>query len=141
MPEQETLHRIILIDDEPDILEIASLCLETVGKIRVSARSSARGIVEFIDRIRPDLILLDVMMPEIDGPTALTHMRADPRFDHIPIVFMTARIQPEEVREYIEMGAIGVVGKPFDPMGISDELKRLWSESRASGSVALSAVG
>ena len=126
---EDTLRRIIFIDDEPDILQIASLCLESVGKIKVSARATARGLNDFVDRIQPDMILLDVMMPEIDGPAAMRDLRKDARFDHIPVVFMTARIQPEEVREYMDMGAIGVVAKPFDPMGISNELKKLWSDN------------
>lgn len=125
--DQDTdLRHVLYIDDEPDILSIATLCLETMGNFTVSARASAEGLDDMIDQLNPDLVILDVMMPVIDGPSALLKLRRDGRHDDVPVIFMTARIQPEEVRQYIEMGAIGVMPKPFDPMRLHTDLLNLW---------------
>jgi len=74
----------------------------------------------------PDLILLDVMMPGMDGPTTLKSLRGHDEFAAIPVLFMTAKVQSDEVEEYLALGAVGVIHKPFDPMALSDEIRALW---------------
>jgi two-component system OmpR family response regulator len=122
------LRHILCVDDEDDILEVVQLCLELDGGFTIdTCRSGAEALV-FLGSHRPDLILLDVMMPRMDGPATFAAIRAAGH--DIPVIFMTARVRGAEVSQYLEMGAIGVVPKPFDPVTLSGEIKRLWSEAR-----------
>lgn len=117
--------KILLVDDEADIRKIAKLSLEAVGKHQtVMAENAPEGIALAIAE-QPDLILMDVMMPGMDGPTALAQLRADARTQHIPLIFMTAKVQRAEVERYQALGARGVIGKPFDPMTLPGEIARI----------------
>lgn len=113
---------ILCVDDEHDILSVAKLSLETVGGYKVTTCSSGPEAVERIKEISPDLILLDVMMPHMGGPETLQELRAITEAAITPIVFMTARVQPKEVEEYLQMGAAAVVHKPFDPMQLANQI-------------------
>jgi CheY-like chemotaxis protein len=116
-------HRILIIDDEDDIREVAALSLETVaGWDVVTACSGAQGLARAIE-YQPDAILLDVMMPGMDGPTTLSHLRENPQTSNIPVLFMTARAQAREVEQFISLGAQGVISKPFDPMTLASEVQ------------------
>jgi CheY-like chemotaxis protein len=108
--------RILLIDDDADIREVAtlSLCLDPELSVRGCA-SGEEGIAAAIEYV-PDLILLDVMMPFMDGPTTLAGLRGNPRTTTIPVIFMTARAQSREIEQFKSLGAAGVIPKPFDPM-------------------------
>ncbi len=117
---------VLCIDDDEDILEIAKMCLETVGGLHVSCCNSGAEAIQLVREINPDLILLDVMMPDMDGPTTLIELRKQPQLDHTPIVFMTARVQPSEVQAYQALGASAVVPKPFDPMLLSSQINDIW---------------
>ena len=75
----------------------------------------------------PDLVVLDVMMPGMDGPAILARMRADPELQHIPVIFMTAKANPQEVARFRGLSAIGVIAKPFDPMALGSQVKALWN--------------
>ena len=77
----------------------------------------------------PDVVVLDVMMPGMDGPTLLKRMRRDPDLAHIPVIFMTAKVSSEEAERFRELSAIGVIAKPFDPMTLAGQVRSLW-ESR-----------
>jgi two-component system OmpR family response regulator len=81
---------------------------------------------------QPDLILLDVMMPEMDGPTTLKAFRKMPEANEILVIFMTARSQTHEVEEYMELGAIDVIRKPFDPITLCDQIKKIWEQYNGS---------
>lgn len=108
--------RILLIEDEDDIREIACLSLETVaGWQTITARDGREGIAK-AEAENPDAILLDVMMPDQDGPTTLQSLLSNDRTKHIPVIFMTAKVQASELRKLAESGARGVIAKPFDPM-------------------------
>jgi two-component system, OmpR family, response regulator len=120
------LRRILCIDDESDILEVAQMCLETVGGFDVDTCTGGQEALGKVDEFAPDLILLDVMMPGMNGPETLAALRKKPKLDDVPIVFMTARIQSSEIKSYLKMGAAGVIAKPFDPMGLSSEVERIW---------------
>jgi CheY-like chemotaxis protein len=115
------------IDDEEDILQVAKLALEVVGSFKVSLCHGSQTAVEKAGALQPDLILLDVMMPEMDGPTTLRKLRDSEASARTPVVFMTAKVQPAEVQFYMNLGAIGVISKPFDPMALSAQLKTLWN--------------
>lgn len=121
------LKTILIAEDDPDIQEIAVMALEDFGEYTVEACDNGRQAVDRAPIVVPDLILLDVMMPEMDGPTALDTLRADPRTRDIPVIFLTAKSQPHEIAEYLEKGAIAVIRKPFDPVELCQEIEAAWS--------------
>lgn len=117
--------KVLLVDDEPDIRKIGRLSLEAIGKWQVVQAASAPEALELARRERPALILMDVMMPGMDGPTALAELQRDPELRTIPVVFMTARVRQAEIDQYLAAGALGVIEKPFDPMTLPAELRRI----------------
>ncbi|QRK08480.1 response regulator [Archangium violaceum] len=120
-----TIRKVLLVDDEDDIRTIGHLSLSRVGGWQtVLAASGAEALTKAATE-QPDLILLDVMMPGMDGPTTLGQLRAQESTAKTPVIFMTANIQKQEVARYLELGAVGVIGKPFDPMTLPAEIKRL----------------
>lgn len=123
------LQHIICIDDDPIVLEITRMCLEKVGGFTVTALESGADIIEKAKFIKPDMVLVDVMMPLMDGPAVLNELQMDPLLKHIPVVFVTARVQPYEVEEYIRLGAKDVIAKPFDPMTLPDQLRAIFDVS------------
>lgn len=122
------LKRILLVEDEPDIQEVARLSLESFGSFTVQVCSSGKDALEQAPKFNPDLIMLDVMMPGMDGLTTLKLLRQKPELNNIPVIFMTAKAQPNEMKNYIESGAIGAISKPFDPVKLSDEIRMIWDK-------------
>jgi CheY-like chemotaxis protein len=124
-------YRVLQIDDEPDILEIvaASLSLDPEFEVR-GCGSGADGLAA-AGQWRPDLILLDVMMPVMDGTATLRHLQEDPRTAGIPVVFMTARAQTRELDHFKSLGAAGVIVKPFDPMTLAAALRNQMQPANA----------
>ena len=120
-----TIRKVLLVDDEDDIRTVGNLSLSRVGGWQTVLASSGAEAVKKAAAERPDLILLDVMMPGMDGPTTFTQLRAQETTATTPIIFMTAKIQKQEVARYLELGALGVIGKPFDPMTLPSEIKKL----------------
>lgn len=120
------LSRILLVEDEPDIRTVAQLSLTALGGFTVECCASGAEALARIPDFRPDMVLLDVMMPGMDGPSTLGRLRADSATARIPVVFMTARVQPQEVIAYRAIGAIDVVAKPFDPMALPQQLRDIW---------------
>src|SRR4051812_11834172 len=113
---QRTLHRILCVEDEDDIREVATLALEAVGGVKVLTCGSGEEALSKAKGFAPDLIVLDVMMPGMDGPATLRALRADEDLSRTPVIFMTAKVQPHETAELLALGVLGVVAKPFDPM-------------------------
>jgi DNA-binding response OmpR family regulator len=122
----KTLKTILYIEDEVDIQAIARLALEAIGGFVVDICSSGREGVAYASKNPPDIILLDVMMPEMDGPTTLLALRQLPALAGVPVVFMTAKVQPQEVANYRALGAADVIAKPFDPMTLADQVRAIW---------------
>lgn len=119
------IRKILLVDDEIDIRKVAKLSLERIGKFEVVlAESGAEGI-EKARSEKPDLIILDMMMPDMDGLTTFDNLKNDEETKAIPIIFMTAKAQELEKQQYFERGAIGVITKPFDPMGLPGEITKI----------------
>lgn len=118
--------RILIIEDEEDLREVAHLALEAVGGFHVETAGSALEGLEKAAHCAPDLILMDVMMPHMDGPAALRELRAREATRRLPVIFMTAKVQPHEVDRYRAMGALGVIAKPFDPMTLAGSVRSLW---------------
>ncbi len=122
------LERILYVEDDPDIQQITIMVLETISGFTLAACSSGREAVSKAIEFNPDLILLDVMMPGMDGPETLRELRKFPQLADTPTVFMTAKVQPQEVQEYLSMGALAVIAKPYDPMTLANELKTIWGK-------------
>lgn len=122
----QSLQRILYVEDDPDIQQIAMMVLDTIAGFTVRACSSGREAVATAVSFQPDLMLLDVMMPGMDGPETLRELRKFSELAQTPAVFMTAKVQPQEVQEYLAMGALAVIAKPFDPMTLADELRSIW---------------
>jgi CheY-like chemotaxis protein len=119
MPERK---RILIVDDEDDIREVAQVSLELVGQYEVVTASSGRDGLARARTIQPDAILLDVMMPDLDGPSTLAQLRADPVTRHIPVVFLTAKTQQADRARLAQLGAAGILVKPFDPLKLPAEI-------------------
>ena len=113
---------VLLIDDEPDIREVVELSLGSVAGWEVLTASSGADGVELASAQRPDVILLDVMMPGLDGPATLDVLRGRDETRAIPVLFMTAKAQAGELTRYASLGVAGVIPKPFDPMTLSDRV-------------------
>jgi two-component system, OmpR family, response regulator len=120
------LKRILYVEDEADIRTVAQMSLQHVGGYEIIACASGQAAVAAAPTARADLILLDVMMPGMDGPTTLIALRALPATAATPVIFMTAKVQAAEVAHYRALGALDVIAKPFDPMQVSAEIQRIW---------------
>jgi CheY-like chemotaxis protein len=123
------LHRILYVEDDSDIQTVATLALEAVGGFQLRVCSSGREAIEAAPDFSPELILLDVMMPGMDGPATLKALRALPGTAKTPVVFMTAKVQPSEVAQYKEMGALDVIAKPFDPMTLASAVRAIYEKA------------
>jgi two-component system OmpR family response regulator len=120
------LQRVLYVEDEPDIREVAQLALETVGGLTVKICASGEEALREVAAFQPELVLLDVMMPGMDGPGTLRALREKPELANVPVVFMTAKVQPDETAHFMALGALAVIAKPFDPMTLADQVRALW---------------
>jgi CheY-like chemotaxis protein len=120
------LRSILYVDDEPDIREIVKIALGLTQSVAVHTAESGEQALTLARSLLPDLVILDVMMPGLDGPGTLSRMRKDPVISPIPVIFMTAKAMPKEVALLHQMGAAGVIGKPFDPMQLGVQVISLW---------------
>ena len=121
------LTRILYVEDEPDIQVVARLALETVGGFTLEVCSSGNEALAKATDFDPQLILMDVMMPGMDGPTVLQALRKLNGLANTPAIFMTAKVLPEEIEQLKDAGAIEVIAKPFDPMTLSDTIRDIWA--------------
>lgn len=124
------LNRIMCVDNNVDILTITKFTLEAMGGFSVITCESATEALANADDFDPELFVLDVMMPEIDGPTLYRKLRALPKWDATPIMFMTAKCQAHEVAKLMDLGAIGVIPKPFDPVDLPNLLMEIWNSQK-----------
>jgi CheY-like chemotaxis protein len=125
MPPQP-LKRILYAEDEDDIKEIAVLAIEAIGGFECATCSSGVEVIALAHSFHPQLILLDVMMPIMDGPGTLLALKKEPLLKHIPVIFLTAKIMTEEITHLKTMGAIDVIRKPFDPISLPAEIQTIW---------------
>ncbi len=123
------LKKILYVEDEPDIQEVAIEAMTALGGFEIKACSNGKEALAACAGFGPDLILMDVMMPEMDGPTTLKSLKADGATSSIPVIFMTAKVQSHEVEEYKKQGVVDVIKKPFDVMTLSDQIKDIWAKS------------
>ncbi|WP_111497049.1 MULTISPECIES: response regulator [Marinobacter] len=123
------LQRVLYVEDEPDIRAVAELALEAVGGFTVKLCASGEQALAEAEDFSPQLILLDVMMPGMDGPETLRALRQRPALEDVPVVFMTAKVQPAELDGYLALGAAGTIPKPFDPMTLADSVRTIWQSA------------
>ena len=126
-----TLNKILYVEDEPDIQAVAQIALEGVGGFALHICSSGQEALEVFESFAPDMLLLDVMMPGMDGPSTLKAIREYSKGSDIPAIFMTAKVQPAEVAEYKALGAMDVIPKPFDPMMLAEQVRSIWQKHHA----------
>ena len=116
------MRRVLIIDDEDDIREVAALSLESVAGWDVSTASSGAAGIQAATAQQPDAILMDVMMPSMDGPTTFKEMQKLPEIAHIPAVLLTAKVQGVDQRRFAGLGFAGVLFKPFDPLTLAEQM-------------------
>lgn len=122
----KTLKRILYVEDDPSIAEVVTMTLTDFADYDVLHCDRGQKALDAVDAFDPDLILMDVMMPQMDGPTTLQHFLSKENTQNIPVIFMTAKAQLHEQQEYLDLGAKGVLLKPFDPMTLSDQIQEIW---------------
>ena len=120
------LKSVLYVDDDPDIREIVEMSLSLDGEIRVLTSDGGERALLKMSIEQPDLVVLDVMMPGMDGPTLLKRMRSEPELADIPVIFMTAKSSTQDTERLRDLSAIGVIAKPFDPMALAGQIKALW---------------
>jgi CheY-like chemotaxis protein len=120
------LKKIMYVEDDPDLRKIVTVSLEAKGGFIVRVCDSGEQALKSVGEFQPDLIILDVIMAEMDGPETLQKLRELPGTGAIPVFFMTSKVMPGDVDKYKKLGAAGVIKKPFHPLGLAEEVKELW---------------
>ena len=124
------LRRVMCVEDDPDIRTILEFSLGDVGGLEVCCCDSGAAALARVASFRPDLVLLDVMMPEMSGPQTLVALRALPGMQGVPVVFLTAKALPDELEQLMQHGATGLIVKPFDPMTLATDIRPYWEHGR-----------
>ena len=121
------LEKVLYVEDDEDIQRIVRMSLERVGKMSVEIVSNSTEAIARMKTYQPDLVMLDWMMPEMDGPTLFRKMHEDPEVAKLPVIFITAKASPRELEELVRLGAKGTISKPFSPKDLPDQLRGLWA--------------
>ena len=122
------LKKILLVEDNDDIRTIVKAALETIGGMQVHGCASGAEAVADAAGYAPQLVLLDVMMPDMDGPGVMARLRADPATASVPVVFLTAKTAGAEIQRLLSLGALGVLTKPFDPLKLHEQVRAIWDK-------------
>lgn len=122
------LESVLYVEDDPDIRAVAEIALETIGGFVLCSCSSGQQALAKVQHFQPDLLLLDVMMPDLGGPATLLELRKLAHCASTPVIFMTAKLQSQDMHFYQSLGAIGVVPKPFDPILLASLVRELWEK-------------
>ena len=127
MPDRP-LQRICYVEDDEDIQRIVRMSLERVGKMTVDVVSDSTTAIGRMTSFKPDLVMLDWMMPGMDGPTLFRHMKQNPETSVLPVVFITAKATQRDMDELKTLGAVGTISKPFSPKDLPDQLRAIWAK-------------
>jgi CheY-like chemotaxis protein len=127
---QNRIRSVLYVDDDPDICHVVRASLSVIATMDVHVANSGSAAVPMALQVRPDLVLMDVMMPGLDGPATLKLMRQNAAIAGIPVIFLTAKVLASEIADFLRLGAIGVIGKPFDPLSLGEEVLGLWNKAR-----------
>lgn len=128
----EELQRVMCVEDDPDIRLIVEFSLTTLGGFEVCMCPDGQSAIDQAPGFRPELVLLDVMMPGLNGPETLAALRLLKQMKGVPVVFMTAKAMPNEVEDLLQHGATGVIVKPFDPVRLPQDVRIYWEHGRGS---------
>lgn len=123
------LKKILYAEDEPDIQMVVEAVVQAMSSYEIKICANGKLLLDCVEEYKPDLILLDVMMPEMDGPATFKNLKANEKTKDIPVVFMTAKAQAHEVKIFEESGAIGIITKPFDPVNLCSEIEKIWNDN------------
>lgn len=126
-----TLKRILYVEDEPLVQTIAKVALVKMGGFELRICDSGEEALKLVKAFAPQLILLDVVMPGLDGPATLQRLRQDPDTAVIPVVFLTANTDPKEIAHYMALGVLDVIGKPYNPMNLAEQVRQVWTKYKA----------
>jgi CheY-like chemotaxis protein len=127
MPDRP-LNRICYVEDDEDIQRIVRMSLERVGKMTVEIVTDPTLALEAITSFKPDLVMLDWMMPKMDGPAVFRQMKLRPETSGLPVVFITAKAAQRDLDELSKMGAAGTISKPFSPKDLPEQLREIWKK-------------
>ena len=127
MPAQP-LNKICYVEDDEDIQRIVRMSLERVGKMQVCVCSDPLQAIGKMIEFKPELVMLDWMMPAMDGPTLFRHMKQNPETSALPVVFITAKATHKDMEELMTLGAAGTISKPFSPKDLPDQLRAIWAK-------------
>lgn len=125
---KKALNKILFVDDDPDICSVVEIALATIANYDLVVCKNGHEAIEKSKSLLPDLLLLDIMMPEIDGLTLCDHLREQEGYQNIPVIFVTAKVHSRAINNYKEKGAIGVISKPFDPIQLGKMIDSLWDQ-------------
>ena len=125
------LKRILHVEDDRSIQAVAKVALEAIGGFQVLSCSGGQEALKNVLDFAPHFILLDVMMPDMDGPQTLERLRELINLEQIPVAFMTAKVQPNEIAHYLSLGAHDVIIKPFDPMQLANQVRAIWQRAQS----------
>jgi two-component system OmpR family response regulator len=136
MQGHDALPLVLLVEDDPDIQELATMALESIGGLPVRTCSDGAAALAEAEACKPDLIILDWRMPVLNGGQTLLRLKENPATRHIPVIFMTASVQPGQVGQMRAMGAVDVIPKPFDPVELPKLVVEIWRRARQQGNSA-----
>jgi CheY-like chemotaxis protein len=120
-----TTKSILLIDDEPNLAQVIAVCLESLKGWKVQIANSGKAGLSIVEALQPDAILLDVMMPEMDGINVFQHLQQNPNTQNIPVILLTAKVQASDHARFAQLNIAGAISKPFEPLQIADQIAAL----------------
>lgn len=123
------LKKILYAEDEPDVQTVVEMTINAMSNYEIKVCDNGKKLLDCVDDYNPDLILLDVMMPEMDGPATFKNLQSSERTKNIPVIFMTAKAQVHEIEIFKESGVLGIITKPFDPVSLCSDIEKIWNES------------
>ena len=124
---------VLVVDDIQSNVDFLEDILASLDNLEIHGVNDGPSALKYIAQQKPDLILLDVSMPMMDGFEVCRKLKADEKYADIPIIFLTAKVQPDEVKQYYAMGALEVIYKPFDPLTLADSIKQIWKKATDEG--------
>lgn len=122
----QPLNDILYVEDDEDIRELVRISLENTSDYKINLCASGQEAIDISDNISPQLVILDVMMPDVDGLAVLKHYQSLPKFQNTPFVFLTAKIRDDEIKHYQSLGISELISKPFDPIKLGDRIDDIW---------------
>jgi two-component system OmpR family response regulator len=122
------LERVCYVEDDEDIQRLVRMSLECVGKMKVEVVGDPNEAIRVITRFKPDLVMLDWMMPGMDGPELFRKLKQEPEVAALPVVFITAKTMASEVEELLALGAAATISKPFAPTALPEQLRAIWAK-------------